>query len=55
MEAYTGKQRVSGAFKKTFTKEVHTDRVPAYPFMGQCNAQLIGASIKEFLLDPKVF
>ena len=56
MEEYTGKQRVSGAFKKTFTdKEVYTDRVPAYPFMGQCNAQLVGASIREFLLDPKVF
>jgi uroporphyrinogen decarboxylase len=56
METYTGKQRVSGAFKKTFTDlEVETDRVPAYPFMGQCNPQLIGASIREFLMDPKVF
>ncbi|MFH1083297.1 MAG: uroporphyrinogen decarboxylase family protein [Pseudomonadota bacterium] len=56
MEVYTGKQRVSAAFKKTFTdQDPVIDRVPAYPFMGQCNPQLIGASIKEFLLDPKVF
>lgn len=56
MEAYTGRQRVGAAFKKTFTdKEVKVDRIPAYPFTGQCNAQLIGASIREFLLDPKVF
>ena len=56
METYTGKQRVSAAFKKTFTdQDPVVDRVPAYPFMGQCNPQLIGASIREFLLDPKVF
>ena len=56
MNAYTGRQRVSGAFKKTFTdKEFHTDRVPAYPIMGQCNAQLVGATIREFILDPKIF
>lgn len=56
MNMLTGKQRVSGAFKKTFTdKEVKLDRVPAYPFMGQFSAQLIGATIREFLLDPKVF
>ena len=56
METCTGKQRVSAAFKKTFTdQDPVTDRVPAYPFMGQCNAQLVGASIKEFLLDPMVF
>lgn len=56
MEAYTGRQRVSAAFKKTFTdQEIQIDRIPAYPIMGQCNAQLVGASIREFLLDPKVF
>ncbi len=56
MEAYTGRQRVSGAFKKTFTdQEIQTDRIPAYPIMGQCNAQLVGASIKEFLLNPEIF
>jgi uroporphyrinogen decarboxylase len=56
MEGYTGRQRVSAAFKKTFTtQEIHIDRIPAYPIMGQCNAQLVGASIREFLLDPKVF
>jgi len=56
MEAYTGRQRVSGAFKKTFTdQEIQMDRIPAYPIMGQCNAQLVGASIKEFLLNPDIF
>ncbi|NVM24694.1 MAG: uroporphyrinogen decarboxylase family protein [Desulfobacterales bacterium] len=56
METYTGRQRVSAAFRKTFTdQEIQIDRVPAYPIMGQCNAQLVGASIREFLLDPKIF
>ncbi len=56
METYTGRQRVSAAFKKTFTdQEIQIDRIAAYPIMGQCNAQLIGASIREFLLDPKIF
>ncbi len=56
MEGYTGRQRVSAAFKKTFTnQEIHIDRTPAYPIMGQCNAQLVGATIREFLLDPRVF
>jgi len=56
MEAYTGRQRISAAFKKTFTdQEPGIDRIPAYPFTGHCNAQLIGASIREFVLDPKIF
>ncbi len=56
METYTGRKRVSAAFKKTFTdQEVEVDRIPAYPIMGQCNAQLVGASIREFILDPKIF
>jgi uroporphyrinogen decarboxylase len=56
METYTGRQRVSSAFKKTFTdQEIQTDRLPAYPIMGQCNAQLVGATIRDFLLDPKIF
>jgi len=56
METYTGRQRVSSAFKKTFAdQEIRIDRIPAYPIMGQCNAQLVGASIREFLLDPKIF
>jgi uroporphyrinogen decarboxylase len=56
MEGYTGRQRISAAFKKTFTdQEPSIDRIPAYPFTGHCNAQLIGASIREFVLDPKVF
>ena len=55
MNIYTGKQRVVAAFKKTFGGEgANTDRVPAYPILGQCNAQLIGASIRDFLRDPKV-
>jgi uroporphyrinogen decarboxylase len=56
MEAYTGRQRVSAAFKKTFTdQEISVDRIPAYPIMGQCNAQLVNATIREFLLDPRIF
>jgi uroporphyrinogen decarboxylase len=56
MEGYTGRQRISAAVKKTFTdQEPSIDRIPAYPFTGHCNAQLIGASIGEFVLDPKVF
>jgi hypothetical protein len=44
-EEYTGKQRVSAAFKKTFTdKDPELDRVPAYIFTGACNAKLVGAS-----------
>jgi len=56
MEAFTGRQRISAAFKKTFTdQKPHIDRIPAYLFMGQCNAQLVGASIRESLLNPKIF
>ena len=56
METLTGRQRVSGAFKKTFSdQEIQADRIPAYPIMGQCNAQLVGASIKELLLNPDIF
>ena len=51
MESYTGRQRVAAAFKKTFTdQDIKVDRIAAYPIMGQCNAQLVGASIREFLL-----
>ena len=50
METWTGKRRVESAFKGRFA-----DRVPFYLILGQCNAQLIGASIKEFLTDPKIF
>ena len=56
METYTGKQRVAAAFKKTFSgQQVPIDRIAAYPIMGHCNALLIGATIREFLLDPKIF
>jgi uroporphyrinogen decarboxylase len=55
-EEYTGKQRVSAAFKKTFTnKDPELDRVPAYIFTGACNAKLIGASVRDLLQDHKVF
>lgn len=55
-EEYTGKQRVSAAFKKTFTdKDPELDRVPAYIFTGACNAKLIGVSIRDLLIDHKVF
>ncbi|MGB3700423.1 MAG: uroporphyrinogen decarboxylase family protein [Anaerolineales bacterium] len=53
---FSGKQRVSAAFKKTFTdKDPELDRVPAYIFTGSCNAKLIGASVRELLTDHKVF
>jgi len=56
METYTGKQRISAAFKQTFTgMEKKIDRIPAYPFTGQCNAQLVGATIREILQDSRVF
>ena len=56
MDAMTGKQRIGPAFKNTFADEkFQVDRVPAYLITGQCNTQLIGASIREWLLDPQVF
>ncbi len=55
-KVYTAKERVSAAFKKTFTDQNPVlDRVPAYIFTGACNAKLIGASIRDFLLDHHVF
>jgi uroporphyrinogen decarboxylase len=56
MEEVTGRQRISAAFKKTFSdQDPALDRIPAYIFTGQCNAQLVGASSREFFTDPKVF
>ena len=56
MGAMSGRQRISAAFKKTFSdQEPEIDRVPAYIFTGVCNAQLVGASMSDFLRDPKVF
>ena len=56
MDALTAKQRVGAAFKKTFADEKpEMDRIPAYLITGQCNTQLIGVSIREWLLDPQVF
>jgi uroporphyrinogen decarboxylase len=46
----TGKQRVVAAFKGELA-----DCIPAYPISGQFNAQLVGATIKQFLTEPKVF
>lgn len=55
-QALTGKQRVSAAFKKTFTDlNPELDRVPAYIFTGACNAKLLGVSVREFLQDHRVF
>ncbi len=56
MGALTGRQRISAAFKKTFTdQDPEMDRVPAYLFTGQCNAQLVGATIRDMLLNPQTF
>ncbi len=56
METSTAKQRISAAFKKTFTDaDPVLDRVPAYIFTGACNAQLIGVSLREFFQDPMIF
>lgn len=56
METLTGRKRVGAAFKKTFTdQEIILDRIPAYPLTGQCNAQLIGASIRKILHDYRLF
>jgi len=56
METCTGRQRIAAEFKRTFTdQEIQIDRRAAYAIMGQCNPQLVGASIREFLQDPKVF
>jgi uroporphyrinogen decarboxylase len=55
-QTFTGKQRVSAAFKRTFTSQKpELDRIPAYIFTGACNAQLVGASVKELLQDSRVF
>jgi uroporphyrinogen decarboxylase len=56
MEEMSGRNRISAAFKKTFSdQDPEIDRVPAYIFTGICNAQLIGSPMSELLLDPKVF
>jgi uroporphyrinogen decarboxylase len=56
MGALPGRKRISAAFKATFSKEKPDfDRIPAYLFTGECNAQLVGASIRQFLQDPNVF
>jgi len=56
MESMTGRQRVGAAFKKTFSDATpEFDRIPAYVFTGQVNAQLVGASIRDFLTKPEVF
>jgi uroporphyrinogen decarboxylase len=56
MEALTGGQRVSAAFKRTFSdQKPELDRIPSYLITGQYNTQLIDVSIREWLLDPKIF
>ena len=56
MDALTGGQRVSAAFKKTFSdQKPEMDRIPAYLITGQCNTQLIDVSIRDWLLNPKIF
>ena len=56
MDALTGRQRIGAAFKKTFADDKpQVDRIPSYLITGQCNAQLIGVSIREWLLDHKIF
>jgi uroporphyrinogen decarboxylase len=56
VEGFNGKRRISAAFKKTFTdQDPPLDRIPAYLFTGQCNAQLVGASIRDILLNPDLF
>jgi len=49
MTSYTGKQRVDAVFKGLFT-----DRIPSCPVISQCNIQLIDASVRQFLTDPKI-
>ncbi len=56
MDVLTGGQRVSAAFKKTFSdQKPELDRIPSYLITGQYNTQLIDVSIREWLLDPKIF
>jgi uroporphyrinogen decarboxylase len=55
-EGFIGRQRISAAFKKTFTDQNPVlDRIPAYIFTGSCNAKLVGTTIREYLQDPQVF
>ncbi len=49
MAPFSGKQRVDAAFEG-----ILADRVPSCPITGRCNAQLIAASTREFLTDPKI-
>ena len=56
MDTLSGRQRIGAAFKKTFADDkLPMDRIPAYLITGQCNTQLIGVSIRDWLLDPQVF
>jgi uroporphyrinogen decarboxylase len=45
----SGRQRVEAVFQGTFA-----DRVPSCPILNRCNAQLVGASVREYLTDPKI-
>lgn len=56
MTSMTGKQRISAAFKKTFSDaDPELDRVPAYMFSGACNSQLVGSTIGELMQDGQIF
>lgn len=56
MESFTGKKRISAAFKKTFSDtEPELDRLPAYLFSGACNSQLIGSTIGDLMQDGQIF
>jgi uroporphyrinogen decarboxylase len=56
VEKLSGRQRISAAFKKTFSdQDPELDRIPAYIITGACNAQLVGASIREFLQNREIF
>ena len=56
MNATAGPQRISAAFKQTFSDaKPQIDRIPSYLITGQYNTQLIGVSIREWLLDPMIF
>ncbi len=48
MAEFTGKQRVRAAYRREFA-----DRVPFYPILGHCNAQLTGISVREYLTDAR--
>jgi len=56
MAVVTAGQRISAAFKQTFTDaKPQIDRIPSYLITGQYNTQLIDVSIRQWLQDPEIF